>query len=65
MRLIVAKMINGNIILSDSERIELRQNLIHPPNNLYREEFLGEVDKMNILPAPNGFAVTWSDDIYE
>ena len=61
----MAKMINGSIKLSDSERMELRQKLIHPPNNPYRDKFIREVDKMDISPAPNGFTVTWRDDTYE
>lgn len=61
----MAKMINGSITLSDSERMELRQKLIYPPNNPYRDKFLSEVDKMDISTAPNGFTVTWRDDTYE
>ena len=58
----MAKMINGIITLSDSERIELRQKLMRHPNNPYRYKFLSEVDKMDISPTHNGFTITWRDD---
>lgn len=57
----MAKIKNDALILSEEERENLRKNLLHPPMNSERNEYLRRIEKLNHTETENGFAIYFDE----
>lgn len=63
----MAKQIDGTLYLNKEESIALMHNLTHPNEEALRrrDEFLKEIDKLDIQHLPDGTVVIDCPDIIE
>jgi len=57
----MARIENDVLILSEEERENLRKNLLHPPMNSERNEYLRRIEKLIYTETENGFAVCFDE----
>lgn len=57
----MARIENDALVLSSEEQENLRKNLLHPPMNSERNEYLHRIERLNYTETENGFAVCFDE----